>query len=229
VFDGATFALRLSFFAFPVSYTGGVSIAVGDLDGNNRGQIIVGTTAGISVVAVFDGLTGALRTEFLAYPEAPVGVNVAAGDLNGDGKAEIITAPTSVAPLVRAFDSNGNLVRNFFAFPPAIAGVGVTVGAADLDGSGKAEIIVGANVNGANYVLTFNSDTTLRSLTPLPSSPTSISKFGPPVSAADVDGDGIPDLLVTVGPFLGIFDGPTLALTGAFAPFPGFTDGVYVG
>ncbi|QJW94991.1 FG-GAP repeat domain-containing protein [Frigoriglobus tundricola] len=231
VFDGATFALRLSFYAFPTSYTGGASVAVGDLDGYGRASIIVGQSTGGSCVAVYDGPTGALHTAFFAYPGAPVGVNVAAGDLNGDGKDEIVTGPTGLAPLVRAFDGSGNMLLNFFAFDPTVARVGVTVGVADLDGDPHGDILVGANVNGANFVLTFNGDAALRNILPLPptSPPNSISPSGPPVAGADLTADAVVDLLVTVGPVLGAFGGRDLSLLTVIVPYPGYSGGLYVG
>ena len=233
VFDGATGAERLSFLAIGAGYLGGASIALGDTDGDGKAEIIIGLST-VAAVGIFDGTTSALRFGFLAYPEAPlgsVGVRVAAGDIDGDGKAEIITTPTGIAPLIRAFDANGKMVRSFFAFDPAIAGVGLTVGTGDLNGDGKAEIIVGASAFGLNYVLAFNGDTSLRAALPLPAAkpPTTISRFGPPVGAADINGDGVEDIMVTVGSVFSAFNGRSLSPMGSIVPYPDLAGGVYVG
>lgn len=217
VFNGNGSGLLLDFNAFPTSYTGGASIALGDLDGDGRAEIIVGSLTGISVVAVYDGLTGAFRTAFVAYPEAPVGVFVAAADLNGDQKAELITGPTGIAPLVRVFNGNSGFVRQFFAFDPALANVGVTVGAGDLDGDGRAEILLGANAYGVDYAIVFNGSTMQRTILPLALTGQILNLprvIGPQLAVADTNNDGVAELLVTAGSALSVFDGPSLAPLG---------------
>jgi hypothetical protein len=212
VFDGATGAERLTFFVLGPGYTGGTSVALGDTNGDGRAELIVGLSAGIPAVGVFDGLTGGLMSVFLAYPGAPVGVTVAAGDVDGDGKAEIVTGPTGIAPLVRVFDGTGGLLNNLLAFSPALASIGVRVGAADLDGDGRAEVLASAIVNGTSFVLVYNGDLSLRTALLLP--PATGSGPGVPAVGADLNGDGAQELLVTVGPVLGAFDGRSFALLG---------------
>jgi hypothetical protein len=220
VFNGATGALLLDFLAFPAGYTGGASIALADLDGTGKDEIIVGTTTGVSAVAVFDGTTGALRTEFLAYPEAPVGVEVSAGDISGTGKAQILTIPVSIAPVVRVYNANGTLASQFTAFSPAIPATGFTIGAGDLTGSGRASILVGASVGGADYALVFNADGSLRKGLQLPGTPTGgPTALGPQLMVADLGAFGLRDLVFVVGDTLGAFDGTTLALIGAVPLF----------
>ncbi len=87
VFDGLTGALIRNFFAFP-SFSGGVFVAGGDVNGDGSADIIVGTDAGSSQVKVFDGITTAEIASFFAYPGFTGGVRVGAGDINGDGAAE---------------------------------------------------------------------------------------------------------------------------------------------
>ena len=225
VFDGATLNVR---YTKIIGGVGPASIAVGDTDGDGRGEIVLGLTKS-PAFGVFDGVTGGFRYGVNAYPGAAVGISVAAGDVDGDGKAEIITAPNGVAPLVRVFNGAGGLVREFFAFDPRIAAVGATVAAGDLEGDGTAEIIVGANALRTNFVLTFNGNGALRTSRALLPATNTISKFGPPVAAADVNGDGLYEVLVTVGPALGTLDGQTLAVKSVINPFPGFNGGIYLG
>ena len=225
VFDGVTFAVRLT---FNVGAVGPVSASIGDTDGDGRGEIVLGAT-NFPAFGVFDGVTGGFRYGINVFPGAAVGLSVAVGDLDGDGTAEVIVAPNGIAPLIRVFNGNGSFRSQFFAFDPAIAAVGLTVAAGDLDGDGRAEIIAGAGAFGTNYVLTYNANGAFRTGRELLPANNTISRFGPPVTAADVNGDGMDEVLVTVGSALGRLDGKTLGVQSVTQPFPGFNGGIYLG
>ncbi len=82
-----------SFFAFDAKETGGVSVALGDVDGDGKDEIIVGSGQGVLPrVRIFD-YRGMLKEE-VVLGTAPVasGLRVTAADLNGDGTAEILVA-----------------------------------------------------------------------------------------------------------------------------------------
>lgn len=90
---------------------------------------------------------------------------MAAADLNGDGRAEVITsAGAGGGPHVRVFDGaallTGTLVEvhSFFAYAPSFTG-GVFVGAADLNGDDRADIITGAGGGGGPHVEVFDGAT----------------------------------------------------------------------
>lgn len=78
------------FFAFNETERGGVSIAVGDVDGDGIEEIIVGSGQGaIPRVRVFDG-RGTLKGEIrLGTQTLSGGLSVFSADIDGDGKAEI--------------------------------------------------------------------------------------------------------------------------------------------
>lgn len=128
VFD-ATGQRKASFFAFDPSYTGGIYVAAGDLDGDGRGEIVVGAGS-TGEVRVFDA-SGVRRTSFTAYAPASDysgGVRVAAGDVDGDGKAEIVTGPGSVRPVdVEIFRGDGTQIGSFRANQEFQGGIYVAV------------------------------------------------------------------------------------------------------
>ena len=228
VYDGTTFAYRYSFLALPAGYTGGASIAVGDLYGTGRDDIIVGQSSGGSAVAVYDGVSGALVTAFFAYPEAPVGVTVAAGDVDGTGVAEIVTTPAAPVPLVRVFDGSGDMMREFLAFAPTAAVPAVTVAVGDLNGDGMAEILIGANVGGRGYAGVFTGTGALEDVKALPSREASF--LAPHLTVTNVTaGESDADLVFTMGTTLGAFDGPGLALLGTTVLGPDTIGGAYIG
>ena len=160
VFDGNTGNTLRSFFAYSATFTGGVRVAAGDVNGDGMADIITGAGPGGGPhVKVFNGADSSVLKSFFAdSPNFNGGVYVAAGDVNGDGKADIITgAGPGGGPHVSVFDGGSNqLLRSFFAFSPGFNG-GVRVGAGDVNGDGKADIITGAGPGGGPHVNVFNS------------------------------------------------------------------------
>ena len=164
IYDGKTGATS-SFFAFGSTFSGGVNIAVGDVNGDGRDEIIAGAGAsGGPQVTVFNSSGTALYNFFAYQSEVRSGVRVSAGDVTGDGKADIVTSPGyGGGPDVRVFDlttAAGGSVRprnGFFAYGASFTG-GVYVATGDVDGDGKAEIITGAGPGGGPQVSVFNGD-----------------------------------------------------------------------
>ena len=158
VFDGKTGAEIRSFLAFSATYTGGVTVAAGDVNGDGVDDIITGAAIN-GHVKVFDGVSGAEIRSFFAFPGFTGGVSVAAGDLNSDRNAELIVGAGPGAPggHVKVFDGRtGQELLSFFAFDPNFTG-GVRVGAGDVDNDKIPDIVTGAGIGAQPHVKIFRA------------------------------------------------------------------------
>lgn len=246
VFDGVSFKLIASFFAYDRSFSGGVFVASGDINGDGFDDIITGAGAGGGPhVRVFSSADGSLLFDSFVYaPTFSGGVSVASGDIDGDGFEDIITgAGRGGGPHVEAFSgADGQLLRSFYAFPGA-SRAGVYVAAGDINGDGLDDIIAGAgsgtspnvraydSATGA-LLMNFNFATNGVGSTLLVSD--SGYDFGARVAATDLNGDGLLDVVVGTGPGrpaeIRMFDAAGTGLLGAFLPLEyRFLGGVFVG
>jgi len=162
VFDGLTGEELNSFFPYPAGFSGGVRVAVGDVNNDGQPDIITGAGPGGGPhIKVFDGTSQAELASFFAYdPGFAGGVYVASGDINSDGHADIITgAGPGGGPHVRVFDGNSlSKTNEFFAYDLQFQhGVRVAVG--DLDGDGHDEILTAAGPGGAPLIRVFDGTT----------------------------------------------------------------------
>jgi hypothetical protein len=233
VYDAATGALRFDFFAYDPSFTGGVSVAIGDINGDGTPDIITGAgPSGGPHVKVFSGKDGSELASFFAYdPSFQGGVNVATGDINADGFADIITgAGAGGGPHVKVFSGrDAAQLASFFAYDPGFHG-GVNVAAGDVNGDGFADIITGAGAGGGPHVKAFSGQdaTQLASFFAYDSAFTGGVSVGSTTlsngKAAIITGAGAGG-----GPHVKVFDGSTLTLLNSYFAFDqNFTGGVRV-
>jgi hypothetical protein len=249
VFNGTT-GLPLApplgdFLAFDSTFTGGVSVASGDVNADGNKDVIAAAGPGALTtpeVRVFSGTTGSVLLQFDPYTATfHGGVNVAAADFDRDADHEIVTGRKSGGTTVRVFDSAGNLftsaglpnfVNDFSAYPASFKG-GVNVAAGDVNGDGIADIVTGPGPGFRPDVRIFSgvNGVQLGHFLAFPATQTK----GVHVALADVDADGRLDIVTTLGsgggPTVRIFDGITHARKLTFPAFttPNFKRGVNVG
>ncbi|HZH98260.1 MAG TPA: VCBS repeat-containing protein [Fimbriimonadaceae bacterium] len=150
VFSGKDGAILHTLLPFgPVN---GVRVAAGDVNGDGFADMICSRTPGSPPqVRVLSGVNQAMLSDFLPFDTGfNGGVYVSAGDVDGDGTAEVIaaTGPGTQAN-VRVFKlPNLQMIANFNPFG-GYAG-GARVGAGDLNGDGKSEVIVGTAPGDSN-------------------------------------------------------------------------------
>jgi FG-GAP repeat protein len=220
VYSGAT---GLDLFTFtgsaPADGFGFAAAGAGDVDADGNADVVVGAPggaspgpAGLPRVRVFSGLTGALL--FAAMAVDPLGRAVAgAGDVNGDGLADVIS---SFRPLFYCCGyarvhsgANGTTLFTLMALEAgynqdsnSVAGVG------DLDGDGADDVLIGdpffdtvnlfnagraVALSGATGAVLFTFDGIQIG------GWRGVSVAGP----GDLDGDGVPDLLVGANEYSG--------------------------
>jgi hypothetical protein len=160
VFSGLNGAILLDFFAFEPTFTGGVNLAAGLIDGDSNYDIIVGAGAGGGPrIKVLSGANLAVIQDFFAYdPTFLGGVYVGSGNIGGGSFDKILVgAGAGGGPNVRVFDNSANMVQNFFAYAVGFSG-GVRVSTGLMSStSTSADIITGAGIGGGPNISTFNS------------------------------------------------------------------------
>lgn len=158
--------LKYKFRPYNQNFAGGVSLTIGDIDGDNIDEIITGAgPSGGPHVRMFSG-SGQLKGEFMAYEgNFRGGIQVAAGNLDYGAEANqdeiIVSAGAGRQPQVRVFNAKGRLISNFLAFNNNFQ-QGFNISLSDIDNNGLPEIVASAGPGGGPQVRVFNFSGDLR-------------------------------------------------------------------
>ncbi|MFO0795864.1 MAG: Ig-like domain-containing protein [Gemmataceae bacterium] len=201
VFDAATRAQKFVLSPFD-GFTGGLNLAIGDVNGDGTADVIVGAAAGGGpLVNVYSGTDGSLLKTIAAGDDTSrAGASVAAADFDADGLADIVVgAVRNGQPLVQVYRFSD--LRVLHGYTPFTGARGVSVAAADVTGDGVPDVIAGAGPGGGPQVVVFDgrTDAQVRSFFAFEATFTG----GVGVSAGDATGDGRADILVSAGPLGG--------------------------
>ena len=195
--------------AFGSDATGPTTFAAGDVSGDARAEIVAAApTASGPQVKIFDVATGSITASLFPYgSEYASSVEVALGDVDGDGHTDIVTsATTTEGTEVRAVDTSGHQLADFYVLDPGLA-QGASLAAGDLDGDGKAEIVLGGGPTTAPWPPTANGPD--QPVVVYKANGTAAGRFtaypglfqgGVRVALGDVDRDRRPELVTAPGP-----------------------------
>jgi hypothetical protein len=177
------------------------SVALGDLNGDGKPDMVVANSSSISVSIYLNTTTpGASTPTFTTKSDFTTGFtpySVSLCDLNGDGKLDLAVANYSSASASVFLNTTtpGASVPNFTAKTDFTVGSNpYSVSSADLNGDGKPDLVL-AN-GGSNSISVLINTTTPGASAPTFTTKTDFTTGSNPrsVSIGDINGDGKPDL-----------------------------------
>jgi FG-GAP-like repeat len=246
VYTAQTGILLLDLHPFPLTFQGGVRVAVGDLNGDGIPDIITAegpgsVSNGDSQVQVFDGITGHRLSGplglFDPFPGFHGGLYVASADINSDGYADLIVGEGAGGQgWVKIYSGqNGSLLAQFQPFGAFTGGVRLAAG--PVTSNGDVDVVTAAGPGGPPKVEVFDGPNLVQgNYTPVASFNAFNASFtgGVYVATGLIHDEGKPPAEIIVGegaggePRVSVFDGTGAQLQSFLAFEPGFKGGVRV-
>ncbi|MFA5775059.1 MAG: peptidoglycan DD-metalloendopeptidase family protein [Ilumatobacteraceae bacterium] len=150
-------ALENEFLPFG-QFSGGASVALGDVDPQTTGrEIVTGAGPGGGPQVRVMATDGRVLAQFFAFEKTfKGGIDVTTGDVDGDGVEEIIVGSgRGRSTEVRVFSMQGQQRATFVPYTIGFQ-AGVHVAAADLNGDGRADMVTGPLHGGGPHVRVFD-------------------------------------------------------------------------
>lgn len=194
-----------------LAISGGNSISFegiyADLRAANNIVVSAAENKGLTTVRIFspDGQT--MLKEFTPFSalKSKLAYNIAVGDIDGDGLNDVLVglgSSSNYEARVGVYDNNGDPIEGA-EFVALDTRGGANVASGDFDGNGTAEIIVAAGTHPQSpaQIRIFTYDTNTASIKDTGIDIVAFaSKYGANVAVGDIDGDGLPELIVAPGP-----------------------------
>ncbi|WP_088252982.1 FG-GAP-like repeat-containing protein [Fimbriiglobus ruber] len=212
------------------------------VDANAVGQFAASPDAGGSGIVTVYNADGSVAYTVNPFPGvgAQTGVRAVMAGVTGSATPDVIagTGPGVRAQVVVVSGTTHAVVMTLNPFEDSFTG-GVFVAAADLNGDGHADIVVSPDVGGGGRITVYDGATG-QVIANFFGIDDPAFRGGARVSFGDVNGDGVPDLIVSAGtgggPRVAIFDGrsiglgktPTKLVADFFAFEPSLRNGAYV-
>jgi hypothetical protein len=191
---------------------GGLYCEAADLDGDGAIDLVL-TRSGSADIAWWrgDGAGGFTAQPNLSLPGGGFALHVAVGDVTRDGFVDLVVADPQQERVVVFHGANGSApsaANGLDVLDVPGAPISTTLG--DLSGDGLTDIVVSASTLAKFVVVTDLSQPALQGGTGYASFDVTVGQ-APGVSAiADVDGDGLPDLVASLAFASSLMFGPQL-------------------
>ncbi len=195
---GLTQRALLADYPFGDTFTGGIHLAKGDIDGDGAFEIIMAQAYKGGEVKAYNH-NGELIFDVKPFGDSYAGgINLACGDIDGDGISEILVAQASLPGAIKAYKYDGTLSGQEALSVNPLGGItGTNIATGNYDGDKGTEIIVAqAKGGGAIKVYKYLGNASLYQF--VATQPFGRSfKGGINVATGDINGDGNHEILLS--------------------------------